>query len=191
MNGVRDSRTWTAQSGWAAAVLALLAVTASVEVSQSATPAPRPQASAQSRSLRTHTFPTPPQNSGTGRRIIFDQSDQRVWLVAPDETVLRSYLVSGSNRDNVHAGTYVVTSRTRHARAYKGDGTFEYFVQFTEGHNAPIGFHSVTVDSTGHYVHARADLGTPRTPGCVQQWPDDAAALWAFAPTGTRVNVVP
>ena len=112
-------------------------------------------------------------------------------MVASDGAVVRTYLVSGSNRDNVQPGSYVVTSRSRHARAYNGNGTFEYFVRFTEGRNAPIGFHSVTVNQEGHYVHAREDLGVPRTPGCVEQWPDDAAALWSFAPLGTRVNVTP
>ncbi len=139
----------------------------------------------------TKTLAELPNHSGAGRRIVFDQSDQRVWLVTRDGAVVRTYLVSGSNRDNVQPGAYAVTSRSRHARAYNGNGTFEYFVRFTEGQNAPIGFHSVTVTERGRYAHAREDLGAPRTPGCVEQWHDDAKALWAFAPIGTRVSVVP
>lgn len=112
-----------------------------------------------------------------------------MWLVAGDGEVQRSYLVTGSNRDNVWPGTYRVTSRTRHARAYNGSGRFEFFVRFTEGRNAPIGFHSLTVDRNGRLVHTRDDLGTPRTPGCVEQWREDAIALWDFAPVGTSVVV--
>jgi hypothetical protein len=84
----------------------------------------------------------------------------------------------------------VVTSRTRHATSFRGNGTFEYFVRFTEGRHAPIGFHSVTVDGQGRYRLARTDLGVARTPGCVEQWLDDAKALWEFAPAGTPVRVV-
>lgn len=151
-----------------------------------------PQAAATTASRSTDhqaKLPTPPTDSGHGRRIIFDQSEQRVWLVAADGEVKRSYLVTGSNRDNLHPGIYDVQSRTRYARAYKGSGTFEFFVRFTQGRNAPIGFHSVTADKAGRLVYARAELGTARTPGCVEQWRTDAHALWEFAPVGTKVVV--
>src|SRR5262245_23710797 len=36
-----------------------------------------------------------PASSGTGRRVVFDQSEQRVWLVGPSDAVERTYLVSG------------------------------------------------------------------------------------------------
>lgn len=151
---------------------------------------PPAAASTASRSAnQEHKLPSPPTDSGDGRRIVFDQSEQRVWLVAADGEVKRSYLVSGSNRDNLHPGSYDVQSRTRYARAYKGSGTFEYFVRFTQGRNAPIGFHSVTADKAGRLVYAREQLGTARTPGCVEQWRADAYALWEFAPVGTKVVV--
>jgi lipoprotein-anchoring transpeptidase ErfK/SrfK len=135
------------------------------------------------------TFPRVPADSGTGRRIVFDQSDQRVWLVAADGKVQNSSLVTGSDRGNVRAGSYRVQSRTRYARAYNGSGRFEFFVRFTTGRKAPIGFHSVTVNKQGQLVHARADLGTPSTPGCVELWRTDAEVLWDFAPVGTPVVV--
>lgn len=155
------------------------------------TPSSRqPDVTATSARLAHHQkLPPLPSASGQGRRIVFDQSEQRVWLVAGDGSVQRSYLVTGSKYDNVRPGSYRVTSRNRHARAYNGGGSFEYFVRFTEGRNAPIGFHAVTADVRGRAVYARADLGTPRTPGCVEQWRDDAQALWKFAPVGTRVEV--
>lgn len=151
----------------------------------------QPQTAAKPRGPQTHTLVEPPNNSGAGRRIVFDQSEQRVWLVVSNETAVRTYLVTGSNRDNVQPGSYVVTSRSRHAQTYNRNGTFEYFVRFTEGRKASIGFHAVTVDKQGQPVHARADLGVPRTPGCIEQWHDDAKALWAFAPLGTRIIVIP
>ncbi len=146
-------------------------------------------ASTANREAALSELPELPEHSGHGRRIVFDQSDQRVWLVAADGEVERSYLVSGSSHENVQPGTYHVKSRTRHARAYNSSGTFEYFVRFTQGRNAPIGFHSVTADKQGQLVYAREDLGTARTPGCVEQWRNDAKALWQFAPVGTKVMV--
>lgn len=138
---------------------------------------------------RDSFLPRPPANSGNGRRIVFDQSDQRVWLVASDGNVERSYLVIGSNRDNVSAGAYRVQSKTRYASAYNGSGQFEFFVRFTTGRRAPIGFHSITVKRSGELAYARADLGTARTPGCIELVRDEAASLWEFAPVGTPVVV--
>lgn len=138
---------------------------------------------------REVALPQPPAGSGEGRRIVFDQSEQRVWLMAAGGEVQRSYLVTGSNRGNVRPGEYRVQSKTRYARAYNGSGSFEFFVRFTSGRKAPIGFHSVTVNRSGELVHARADLGTPRTPGCVELWRDEAEVLWEFAPLGTPVVV--
>jgi hypothetical protein len=137
----------------------------------------------------TSTLPKPPVGSGHGRRIVFDQSEQRVWLVGSDGTPKRSYLVTGSNRGNLRPGFYSVKSRTRYARTYRGGGTLEYFVKFTQGRTAAIGFHAVTVRNNGTLVYARQDLGKARTPGCVELWRDDAKALWEFAPVGTRVVV--
>ncbi|HUS21421.1 MAG TPA: L,D-transpeptidase [Aeromicrobium sp.] len=137
---------------------------------------------------REAALPKLPADSGYGRRIVFDQSEQRVWLVAADGDVKRSYLVTGSNRGNLRPGFYAVKSRTRYARTYRGGGTLEYFVKFTQGRTAAIGFHAVTM-TRGGLVYARSDLGTPHTPGCVEAWRNDAKALWAFAPLGTKVVV--
>lgn len=147
-----------------------------------------PQAMA-STANREAAVPKLPDHSGHGRRIVFDQSDQRVWLVAPGGRVERSYLVTGSKWENLRPGSYHVKSKTRQARTYRGGGTFEYFVKFTQGHTAAIGFHAVTVRNNGTLVYTRADLGKPRTPGCVEAMHDDAAALWDFAPVGTSVVV--
>jgi hypothetical protein len=134
-------------------------------------------------------FPLPPSASGSGRRIVFDQSDQRVWLVAANGEVERSYLVTGSKDGNLRPGSYQVRGRVRYARAAIGRGTLEYFVRFAQGHHAAIGFHAITVNRYGRLAHSRAELGTPTTPGCVEEWRDDAEALWAFAPLGTPVVV--
>jgi len=136
--------------------------------------------------------PGVPSGSGTGRRVVFDMSDQRVWLVgreAGHDAVRRSYLVSGSVTDNLAPGSYQVYSRSRHAVGFDDSGTMDFMVRFTRGRNAAIGFHDIPMSDDG-LVQSRADLGTPQSHGCIRQWRPDAKALWDFASLGTPVVVV-
>jgi len=133
-----------------------------------------------------------PADSGSGRRVVFDMSAQRVWLVdasGGEDEVQRTYLVSGSVTDNLHPGSYEVYSKSMHAIGVDDSGTMQYMVRFTHGENAAIGFHDIPV-LDGHLVQTRAQLGQPQSHGCIRQWRPDAKALWSFAPVGTRVVVV-
>jgi lipoprotein-anchoring transpeptidase ErfK/SrfK len=131
-----------------------------------------------------------PDGTGTGKRIVFDQSAQRVWLVSRGRHVDRTYLVSGSVTDNLHPGTYAVYSRSEQAWGIDDSGTMKWFVRFTQGDTgAAIGFHDIPVDD-GAPVQTKAQLGTPQSHGCIRQKESDAKALWAFAPIGTTVVVV-
>lgn len=136
--------------------------------------------------------PAVPSRSGQGRRIVFDIAAQRVWLVGQrggHDDVRRTYLVSGSLTDNLSPGTYSVYSRSMNAVGIDDSGTMRYFVRFAHGRNAAIGFHDIPV-SHGAPVQTRAELGVPRSHGCIRQARPDAQALWRFAPVGTRVVVV-
>lgn len=130
-----------------------------------------------------------PADSGRGRRIVFSESRQRVWLVDRAQHVQRTYLVSGSLSDNLDPGTYSVYSRSERAWGVDDSGTMRYFVRFTQGDTgAAIGFHDIPVDG-GEPVQTLAQLGTPQSHGCVRQRRSDAIALWEFAPLGTTVVV--
>lgn len=131
-----------------------------------------------------------PVNSGTGRRVVFSESEQRVWLVNLDGTIDRTYKVSGSIHDNLSVGTYAVQSHTRYATSYDYTSHMEYFVRFTSGLNAPIGFHDIPVSNSGSLVQTVQQLGTPLSSGCIRQARPDATRLWEFAPVGTKVVVV-
>lgn len=152
-----------------------------VAPSSGATATPRPTASS-STAL--------PAGSGAGRRIVFDQSDQRVWLVDASGAVVRTYLVSGSKYDNLHPGTYAITSRTRKATSFDLTGTMEYFLRFTYGKSSPIGFHAIPVYNNGTPEQPVSELGTAQSSGCIRQKVSDAAYLWSWAPNGTKVVVV-
>ena len=133
---------------------------------------------------RRRCRPTP----GWGKRIVFDISDQRVWLVDAGDEVRRTYLVSGSVTDNLDPGTYDVYSRSRWAVGVDDSGVMQYFVRFTHGDHAAIGFHSIPTKD-GHLLQTRAQLGTPQSHGCIRQALPDAIRLWNFAPVGTKVVV--
>lgn len=131
-----------------------------------------------------------PAASGTGRRAVFSISRQRVWIVSAADRTLRTYPVSGSVYDNLDPGTYRVFSRSKHARGIDDSGTMKWFVRFTKGPNAAIGFHNIPVDK-GKRVQTRAQLGTPLSHGCIRQAEPDAKAMWRFAQLGTKVVVTP
>jgi lipoprotein-anchoring transpeptidase ErfK/SrfK len=134
--------------------------------------------------------PALPDGSGRGRRVVFDQSDQRVWLVEAPNTVVRTYLVSGSKHDNLQPGTYEVYSKSLDAVSFDGRETMRYMVRFTQGEHAPIGFHDIPRRPDGSLVESRDELGTPLSAGCVRQWEPDAKAMWRFADVGSTVVVV-
>lgn len=130
-----------------------------------------------------------PASSGTGRRVVFSQSEQRVWLVEAGDKVASTYLVSGSIHPNLSPGTYAVQLHLLHATAYDYKSHMDYFVQFTRGQNAPIGFHDIPISNDGKLLQTTDQLGTPLSSGCIRQNRPDAIRLWNFAPNGTKVVV--
>ncbi len=138
----------------------------------------------------TPALPAAPDASGSGRRIVFSQHLQRVWLLGGRDQVRRTYLVSGSVTDNLQPGTYSVYSRSRHAIGIDDSGIMQYFARFTQGPTgAAIGFHTIPTKN-GHPLQTVAQLGSPQSHGCIREWRPDAIALWHFAPVGTKVVVV-
>ncbi len=172
---------------------------------------PRPDASASahsvagssSRSARTVPSPAPsserpsvattalPADSGTGRRVVYSVSRQRVWTVGDDGQVSRTYPVSGQSWQP-DPGSFRVYSRSRTAASAVSDETMEYMIRFTHGKNtgAAIGFHTIPVDHTGRPVQRVDELGEPLSSGCIRQDRPDAVHLWQFAPVGTSVVVL-
>nr|WP_232523225.1 L,D-transpeptidase [Nocardioides sp. MAH-18] len=130
-----------------------------------------------------------PAGSGSGKRVVFSEGAQRVWLVDDEEEVRRTYLVSGSVLDNLQPGTYDVYSKSRWAVGIDDSGVMEYFVRFTKGPSgAAIGFHTIPTKQ-GVPLQSEEQLGTPQSHGCIRQDESDAIALWDFAPEGTAVVV--
>jgi lipoprotein-anchoring transpeptidase ErfK/SrfK len=130
-----------------------------------------------------------PLNSGRGRRVIYSNPKQRVWLVDSQGRVVGTWLVSG--RRNIPAGgEYRVFSRSRYSRSMNHQYRIEYMVRFAHGRDAAIGFHSIPVDDNGNPAQSESELGTYQSAGCVRQKKSDAAKMWDFAQLDTKVVVI-
>lgn len=133
--------------------------------------------------------PAVPADSGSGRRVVYSNSDQRVWLVGDDGTIVDSYLVSG--KQGVPApGTYEVYSRSEVAFAGHDDITMRYMVRFAHGENLPIGFHAIPNNASGAPLQSEEQLGEYHSAGCVRQSIAHAAFLYDWAVEGTTVVVL-
>ncbi|RNL66213.1 murein L,D-transpeptidase [Nocardioides marmoriginsengisoli] len=130
-----------------------------------------------------------PAGSGSGRRVVFSMSGQRVWLVDAKGATISTYLVSGSLTNNLKPGKYDVYSRSRWAVGIDDSGVMQYFVRFTRGDNAAIGFHSIPTKD-GKALQTEKQLGTPQSHGCIRQKLSDAVRMWGFAQDGTDVVVL-
>jgi hypothetical protein len=130
---------------------------------------------------------TPPYpDVGDGKRIVYSNSEQRVWLIDEREQLIDTYPVSG--REAVPAtGTYQVFSKSVEARATSGGITMRHMVRFAHGPRVPYGFHSIPRGSDGQPLQTEEELGQFRSGGCVRQADAKAEALYAWAPIGTTV----
>jgi hypothetical protein len=145
-------------------------------------------------SLALGLQPLPPPlrypDVGEGQRIIYENADQRVWLIDADGFLVDTYLVSG--REGVPApGTYSVFSKSVFTSAGHGGITMEHMVRFAHGATLSIGFHAIPRYRDGTPMQTEAELGQFRSAGCVRQSDLKAAALYAWAPVGTPVYVLP
>ena len=139
-----------------------------------------------------HPFPPVPPDSGEGRRIVYDNSDQRIWIISESGTVIDSYLVSGK-RGEPRIGTYRVYSKSPHATAFYGGITMNWMVRFAYGskNGISIGFHDLPLYPDGTPMMTEDQFGTPLSGGCVRQPDEKAQWLYGWADIGTVVVVLP
>lgn len=134
-------------------------------------------------------FPALPSGSGAGRRIVYANQAQRVWLVEADGTLRDSYPVSG-RRNVPNPGVYHVYSKSERTWAGHGGITMNHMVRFAWGRRLSIGFHSIPRYSNGTPMQTEDQLGTFQSAGCVRQADDKAEALFHWAHVGDTVVVV-
>ena len=134
--------------------------------------------------------PPLPADSGSGKRVVYDRTGQRVWAVDENEQVIRSWLVSGSKYGNEAPGTHEVYSRSEWSTAWNGQAILPLMIRWQQTDIGAIGFHGIPIHvADGSDYQTEAELGTRLSGGCQRQANPDAAFLWAFAPVGTKVVV--
>ncbi len=131
----------------------------------------------------------PYPDEGSGRRIIYTNGGQRVWLIDDTGELYKTHQVSG-RRGIPGVGRYRIYSMSRYAWAPYDGITMEFMVRFARG-EWPYGFHSIPVHPNDAPMQTPAQLGTHRSGGCVRQLWDDAEAVYNWSTVGTRVIVTP
>ncbi|MEE8456860.1 MAG: DUF4214 domain-containing protein [Acidimicrobiia bacterium] len=126
---------------------------------------------------------------GSGRRIIYTNGGQRVWLINGTGELYKTHQVTG-RRGIPSVGRYRIYSMSRYAWAPYDGITMEYMVRFARG-EWPYGFHSIPIWPDKRPLQVPAKLGTHGSGGCVRQLWDDAEAVFGWSTLGTRVIVTP
>ncbi len=135
--------------------------------------------------------PPLPENSGSGYRLVYQRTGQRVWAVDENEQVIRSWLVSGSKYSNELPGTHYVYSKSEKSTAWNGKAILPLMVRWLKTRIGNIGFHGIPrhVEDGSRY-QSDEELGSRLSGGCQRQADLDAAFVWDFADIGTKVVVL-
>ena len=136
--------------------------------------------------------PPLPENSGTGRRVVYERISQRVWAVSEDGEIIRSWLVAGSQYNNEMPGTHYVYSRSEQSTAWNGRAILPLMIRWLQTDIGHIGFHGIPIHvSDGSPVHDRGRARHSGCPAVASARPTaDAQFMWAFADVGTKVVVL-
>ena len=132
-----------------------------------------------------------PVRSGTGRRIVYANRQQRVWVINENNEVVRTFLVSGM-LGQPGKGTFRVFSKspTSYSPEFAGV-TFRYMTRFAIGRNGGnIGFHEIPVRNNKP-MQTVEELGAFKGSGCLRSSTQDAIFIYQWAKIGTKVVVVP
>jgi len=132
--------------------------------------------------------PPLPPNSGTGRRIVYSNHQQRIWLVEANGAVSHSFLVSG--RHGLPAvGTYHIFARI----PLEPDGSLmlPWTLKFDPlPSGGVVNLHGIPLDGNGNPIEDDALIGTPQSHGCLRMVQSVAHLVFDWSPLGTTVVVV-
>ena len=132
-----------------------------------------------------------PIKSGTGRRIVYANRQQRVWVINADNEVIRTFPVSGMLGQPGN-GTFSVFSKSPSSYSPEFAGvTFRFMTRFAIGRNGGnIGFHEIPIRNSKP-MQTVDELGAFKGSGCLRSSTQDARFIYQWATLGTKVVVVP
>ena len=135
--------------------------------------------------------PLLPANSGVGRRIVYKNELQWVWVIDGKNKVVKTMPVSG-RRGVPKPGEYQVNSQS--LRSFSLDFEGVWFINMTRFALGPaggnIGFHEIPVKN-GKPLQTEDQLGSFQGSGCLRMSADDAKFIFNFGKPGTKVVVLP
>jgi hypothetical protein len=175
--------SWATVSGLTAAALAVVSVMAiqasgSPEASPPASPTPHPTTS---RPTAPPPPPPVPAGSGTGKREVYSLSQQRVWVVPPNNGPVSTFTVTPGTVP-AQPGTYFVTKRR--PSTVGGDGaSIEHVVYFEYTAETWVAFSAQVDDKV---VKPDPSLHT----GALRAHRADIAKVWNNTVIGSTVVVV-
>ena len=131
-----------------------------------------------------------PAKSGTGRRIVYANRQQRVWVINADNEVIRTFPVSGMLGQPGN-GTFSVFSKSPTSYSPEFTGvTFRFMTRFAIGRNGGnIGFHEIPIRNSKP-MQTVDELGAFKGSGCLRSSTQDARFIYQWATLGTKVVVV-
>lgn len=142
---------------------------------------PSGSASPQPSASESESSAAVPDDSGTGRRIVYSLGQKRVWLVDASDATRRSFAV-WPGTVSPDTGTYTISQRTEATTGSDGVA-IEHIMYFASESGLSIAF-SNAVDGS-----SPPPASGVRTSG-IRSGKADGTALWVFGETGTTVAVV-
>jgi len=137
-------------------------------------------------------LPAPPVDTGLGRRIVYSLSAQQLWAYNADGSLARTYLVSGRRvllySRSKQLGSFKVFSKAKMGCIFPIRCPF--MVRFNRTALGNIGFHAIPYSKEKGFWQTPAELGQPRSGGCVRAAPEDAQWLHGWAVRGDPVVVI-
>ncbi|MEV5317084.1 hypothetical protein AB0K92_05290 [Streptomyces sp. NPDC052687] len=168
----------------AVAVLAVQATHGTRPVATAASPSPSASAETAAKPRPTAKPPTAvPSDSGTGRRIVYSLSRDRVWLIDASDSARRTFPVWPGTIDP-DPGTYTVGTRSEPVTTGSDGVRIQHIVYFAAKSGVNIAFSHALDGSSPPPAPSGTQTGGIRTNK------PDGTALWTFATTGTPVRVV-
>lgn len=191
-------------AGLVSSALCLSSATGAFADTTDAVPSPSPTPSASvsptpvkpvaaTRTTKARNVPAHPTASRQrGKRIVYDKGLMTVWLIDSREQVVARFPVVG-RPDRPAPGTYRVYSKSEQSANPIQKLTFKNMVRFAYGQStgASIGFHDIPRTYDGRPIHGEDVLGLPLgSGGCVRMATEASEQVYAFARTGTMVEVL-
>ena len=120
----------------------------------------------------------PPEETASGRRMVFSLSAQELWVYDEEDHLLLNTMGSGRRMalylEKSPYGTFTVMYK--HLKACPGL-ICKNFIGFHQAYAGVVGFHNIPI-KRGRRTHTSAELGQPRSAGCIHL--SDAAILWLW-----------